>query len=73
MLRGNASAAARLLGFAEDRFRQLAMPRDFWVEVDPEWFSRPLRVHFDDLALADLMAEGAAWSDDRAIREALIV
>ncbi len=63
--------AARLLGFAEERFSTQAVSRDAFVEVDPEWFLEPLRVHFGEAKLAKLMSEGAAWSEDRAVEEAL--
>lgn len=63
--------AARLLGFAEAGFQRRGLARDFWVEVEPEWFIRPLRDHFGETKLAELMAEGASWSEDRAIEEAL--
>jgi hypothetical protein len=38
MARTEPETAARLLGNAEERFRQQTVPRDFWVEVNPEWF-----------------------------------
>lgn len=31
------------------------------------------RKHFGELALEGIMAEGAAWSEDRAIEEALTI
>jgi len=65
--------ATRLLGYAEARFRELPIPRNAYVEIDPDWFLNPLRDHFDDTRLAQLMAEGAAWSEDQAIEEALKV
>jgi tetratricopeptide (TPR) repeat protein len=61
--------SARLLGFAEPRLSANALHPD----VDPEWFLQPLREHFGVSTLAELMAEGAAWSQDRAIEEALAV
>jgi tetratricopeptide (TPR) repeat protein len=73
MARTEPETAARLLGYAEKRFRQQTIPRDFWVEVNPEWFLQPLRERFGENASAELMAEGAAWSEDRAIEEAVTV
>jgi predicted ATPase/DNA-binding CsgD family transcriptional regulator len=61
--------SARLLGFAEPRLSATALHAD----VDPEWFLQPLREHFGVSTLAELMAEGAAWSQDRAIEEASTV
>lgn len=61
--------SARLLGFAQPRLSANALH----VDVDPEWFLRPLREHFGVSTLAELMAEGAAWSQDRALEEASTV
>ena len=69
--RGDHDVAARLLGYAEARFQAQKIPRDMWVEVDPEWFKQPLLEHFDGSRMEKLMAEGAAWSEERAIEEAL--
>jgi tetratricopeptide (TPR) repeat protein len=69
--RGAKAYAARLLGFAEARFAEQTLPRDAFVEVEPEWFLGPLRDHFGEEVLRELMAAGAAWSEDRAIEEAL--
>ncbi|MBV9103450.1 MAG: hypothetical protein JO060_07645, partial [Candidatus Eremiobacteraeota bacterium] len=71
--RGEHERAARLLGFAEARFRVQAFPRDTYVEVDREWFIGPLRTHFGDVRLAELMADGAAWSEERAVADGLKV
>jgi tetratricopeptide (TPR) repeat protein len=71
--RGEREAATRLLGYAEARFPELPIPPDMNVDVDPEWFIRPLRIHFGDTRLAQLMAEGAAWSEDQAVEAALKV
>ncbi len=61
--------SARLLGYAEPRLSANALHPD----VDPEWFLQPLREHFGASTLAELMADGAAWSQDRAIDEASTV
>ena len=42
-----------------------------YVEVEPEWFIGPLRDHFGEDRLLELMADGAAWSEGQAIDEAL--
>jgi predicted ATPase/DNA-binding SARP family transcriptional activator len=69
--RANHDIAARLLGYAEARFPAQTIARDQWVEVDPQWFIQPLRDHFGVARLAELMAEGVAWSEDHAVEEAL--
>jgi len=63
--------SARLLGYAEARFALQKIARDMWVEVDAHWFVQPLRDHFGKARLEELMAKGAAWSEDQAIEEAL--
>lgn len=62
--------AARLVGFAEARTSAQLVGT---VNVDPEWFLAPLREHFGNTPLTELMAEGAAWSEDRAIQGALTI
>jgi hypothetical protein len=58
--------AARLLGYVKPRLSG----QDYVVDVDPEWFLQPLREHFGEHALAELMVEGALWPEGRAIEEA---
>jgi tetratricopeptide (TPR) repeat protein len=72
-LQGRREMSARLLGYAEKRFSEQSHPRNALVDVDPEWFIQPLRSHFAEAELFGLMTEGAAWSEDRAIQEALAV
>lgn len=62
--------ACRLLGYAKVN---LTDRREMVVDVDPGWFIAPLREHLGDRRLAQLMAEGQAWSRERAIEEALTV
>lgn len=71
MQHGESEPAARLVGFAEARFQEQTLPRGMYVEVEPEWFLGPLRDRFGEAGLAELMAEGAAWSEHQAIEEAL--
>lgn len=62
--------ASRLLGFADVNLRNR---QEMLVDVDPDWFLKPLRDQLGEQHLAELMAEGAAWSHERAIEEALTV
>jgi predicted ATPase len=72
--RGLPELAARLHGYTEMRFNnQSHYPRDTFIEVDPERFIGTLRKHFGEAELTALMADGAAWSEERAIQEALSV
>jgi predicted ATPase/DNA-binding SARP family transcriptional activator len=63
--------AARLLGHAELRFREQPFPRAAFVDVEVDLFIQPVRDHFGEDRLAELMAEGERWSEDQAIEEAL--
>lgn len=70
LTRGEFERAARLLGYAHARFTEQRIPANAYVDVDPEWFLRPLRERFGEEPLSKFMAEGAAWSEDRALGEA---
>lgn len=67
--RGEYEQAARFLGYANARFSQQRIPPDAWVNVEPKWFRDPLCDHLGEGRLCELMAEGAGWSEDRAIGE----
>jgi predicted ATPase/DNA-binding SARP family transcriptional activator len=69
--RAEHAIAAELLGYAELRFREQPLVRDAFVDVDPDLFIQPLRDHFGEGRLAELVAEGERWSEDQAIEEAL--
>jgi tetratricopeptide (TPR) repeat protein len=60
--------AARLLGFAEANLKDHR--EEMIVHIEPEWFLGPLRERLGDQRLVELMAEGAAWPQPRAIEEA---
>ncbi|MDQ6780637.1 MAG: tetratricopeptide repeat protein, partial [Candidatus Eremiobacteraeota bacterium] len=62
--------AARLLGYAMAATEQIGRTRDPQEQADFEWITQPLREHYDEVQLAKLAAEGAAWSEDEAVEEA---
>jgi predicted ATPase/class 3 adenylate cyclase/Flp pilus assembly protein TadD len=64
--------AARLLGFSEANAAKF-FGRNPWVDFDIESLLRPLRDRLGEETLAALMAEGAAWSQERVVEEALKV
>jgi predicted ATPase/DNA-binding CsgD family transcriptional regulator len=68
--RGDLDRAARILGYAHLRFSQQRILPNTLVDVDPEWFLNPLREHLGEDRLAQLMAEGAQWSEEHASDEA---
>jgi predicted ATPase len=69
--RGECDLAARLFGHVEKRFRDQPFPRNAFVDVNPNFFIRPLRDRFGERRLTELMADGERWSEDQAIDEAL--
>jgi tetratricopeptide (TPR) repeat protein len=70
---GDLERAARLFGYAEAVFARQLSERDPFEQMDWEWLIQPLRDHVGKEQLAMLMAEGAAWSEDQAVEEALKV
>jgi tetratricopeptide (TPR) repeat protein len=69
-VRGELERAARLLGYAHARFTEQRIPPNAYVDVDPEWFLGPLRERLGERRLMELMSDGAAWSEERAVDEA---
>ena len=70
-LRGDLSGAARLCGYADSRVEELG------VELEPteKWGydkrMATLRERLSEVEIQDLKAEGATWSEDQAVEEAL--
>jgi predicted ATPase/class 3 adenylate cyclase/Flp pilus assembly protein TadD len=64
--------AARLLGYSEANAARF-FGQNPWVDFDIESLLRPLRDRLGEETLAALMAEGAAWAEDRVVEEALKV
>jgi predicted ATPase len=71
-LNGGAQRAARLTGFVGAKYQELDEMRDNTEKWSWERLSSALRSQLVDIDLDHLTAEGAAWSDDEAITEALI-
>ncbi len=70
-LRGEVERAARLLGSVDRQFAALGMEREITERWGYERLTSALRERLSDADIATLAAEGAAWSDERAIEEAL--
>lgn len=66
--------AARLFGYAKkieaDRTR---MPSNAFLGFDRDWLLGPLRDHHPEERLRGLIAEGATWSEEQGLEEALSV
>ncbi len=71
---GDFERGARLIGYAEVAAVLVGRAkRHAHEQQDLEWLTQPLREHFSEDMLARLKAEGAAWSEDQAVEEALKV
>jgi len=70
-LQGKAQNAARLMGYVDGRYAELGATR----EPTEKWcYDRTmvaLREHLGDGEIQKLEAEGASWSEDQAVEEAL--
>ena len=63
------SRAARILGFVDARIASLEALREYTEQHEYDAVIPLLRDALGEDALANLMAEGSAWSEDRAIAE----
>jgi tetratricopeptide (TPR) repeat protein len=70
-LSGEAQRAARLVGFVGAKYEELHETRDSTEKWSWDRLSTSLRSQLVEIELHALTAEGAAWSDDEAIGEAL--
>jgi predicted ATPase len=71
--RNDRARAARLLGYADARLTVLEVARWHTERQEYDKLLPTLRDALGEDELAKLMAEGAAWSEDRAVEEALKV
>lgn len=72
-LDGHVEQAAGLLGSVESRFERLGYHREWSERWVYEKLMAALRERLSDLEIAALGSEGAAWSEERALDEALRV
>lgn len=70
-LHGDARCAARLLGYVDVRYDELSMQREPTEKWSHDKLIAVLREHLSEEAIGALAAEGAVWSEDRALAEAL--
>jgi len=68
---GNAERAARLLGYVDAQIAQLGTLRELTEKWEYDELMSALRETLSDDEIASLAREGAAWSEDRAVDEAL--
>ena len=72
-LRGEVNDAARLIGYVNVQFKELGNERETTEKWGYEKLMAALREHLSKTEIEKLAAEGAAWSEDQAVEEALKV
>jgi len=72
-LGGDARLGAQLLGYVDAQFTALSMQREPTEQWGYDKLMATLRETLNADEIAQLAAEGAAWSEDRAVEEALKV
>jgi hypothetical protein len=72
-LGGDARRGAQLLGYVDVQYTASGMQRGFTEQWGYDKLMTALRETLSADAIAKLAAEGAAWSEDQAVQEALKV
>jgi predicted ATPase len=70
-LSGQPQKAARLLGYVEVQLNELGITRETTEKWCYEKLMAALREHLSEAEITKLAADGAAWSEDQAVEEAL--
>ena len=70
-LRGNGHLGARLLGYVNKRFDDLSLQRETTEEWEYGKLSAALCQLLSDAEVAKLDRQGASWTEDQAVQEAL--
>ena len=72
-LRGEVHDAARLIGYVNAQFKEVGNERETSEKWGYEKLMTALREQLSEAEIEKLAAEGAAWSEDQAVEEALKV
>jgi hypothetical protein len=72
-LLGDVNGAARLIGYGNLQFKELGYEREITEKWGYDKLMTALREQLSETEIEKLAAEGAAWSEDRAVEEALKV
>jgi len=70
---GQATHALRLLGYVDAQFKALGYQREWTEQWSHDKLMAALREQLREAEIERLTAEGAAWSEDQAVEEALKV
>jgi len=72
-LRGQLHNASRLVGYVNVQYQEGGFEREPTEKWEYEKLMAALREHLSEPEIEKLAAEGAAWSEDQAVEEALKV
>ena len=72
-VRGEVNEPARLIGYVNAQLKELGLKRQDTEQWGYDKLVAALREQLSEVEIAQLAAEGAAWSEDRAVEEALKV
>jgi predicted ATPase/class 3 adenylate cyclase len=72
-LRGEVHDAARLIGYVNAQYKELGQERQTTEQWGYEKLMAALRETLSEAEIEKLAAEGAAWSEDQAVEQALAV
>lgn len=72
-LRGEVDDAARLIGYVNVQYKELGYERETTEKWGYDKLMAALHEQRSDAQIEKLAAEGAAWSEDQAVEEALQV
>ena len=70
---GRAQGAARLLGYVEEAIRKAEFAREPTEKWSYKKLMAELQQHLKDGEISALVAEGAGWTEDQAVAEALTI
>ncbi len=70
-LSGQTQTPARLLGYINVQLQENGMKREFTEKWAYEHLLGKLREHLSEVEIKKLAAEGAEWSEDQAVEQAL--
>ncbi len=70
-LRGEVRSAAHIIGYVNMQYKDLGNEREYTEKWGYEKLVAALREHLSEAEIEKLAAEGAAWSEDQAVEEAL--
>jgi tetratricopeptide (TPR) repeat protein len=71
VLRGHPRSAALLIGYVNEQFKKLELEREITEKWGYEDLTAALLRHLSQAEIDKLVDQGARWSEDRAVEEAL--